>query len=177
MKLLPGVRTLMLTPHVDRRGSLTEVYRDVWCSEVPGRQVNVMVSSAGVMRGAHVHQRHVDYFTIIQGRALVGMHDARLASPTFGQALLIELDAQIPAVLVVPAGVVHGIYFPLHSLLLTVESELYDPDEEVRCRWSDAALRIPWPCSEACTSDADANAPSYCEMMERLGPFQSSFVL
>jgi dTDP-4-dehydrorhamnose 3,5-epimerase len=175
--LFPGVRRLTLTAHADRRGSLTEVYRQDWCPEVPGRQVNVMESRAGVMRGVHVHHRHTDYFIVVAGRGLVGMHDARLASPTFGQSLLLELGPETPAALVVPPGVVHGVFFPVDSILVTVESETYDADEEVRCRWSDPALGIHWPCAEACTSDADATAPSYSEMMKRLEPFQPAFVI
>jgi dTDP-4-dehydrorhamnose 3,5-epimerase len=175
--LFPGVRLLTLDPHADRRGTLTEVYRQEWCAEVPGRQINVTRSRATVMRGPHVHCRHGDYFVVVAGRGLVGLHDARRASPTFGQALLLELAPEAPAALVVPPGVVHGMFFPVDSVLVTVESELYDPDEEVRCRWSDPELGIDWPFAEACTSDADAAAQSYAEMMEHLEPFQATFVI
>jgi len=136
-----------------------------------------MTSRAGVMRGAHVHLRHADYFMVPQGRGVVGLHDARTASPTFGRACLFELDPAKPVALVVPPGIVHGVYFPVDSLLVTVESELYDPEEEIRCRWSDSNLAIPWPVADAITSDADGAALPYREMMIRLEASQAGFAI
>jgi dTDP-4-dehydrorhamnose 3,5-epimerase len=177
MTLPPGTTLRTLTMHPDRRGWLFEAFRQEWVPDLPGAQVNVMWSRAGVMRGSHVHGRHADYFVLAQGKALVGLKDLRKRSPAYGLAAIVEMSADAPQALIVPPGVLHGMYFPTDSVLVTVESETYDPGEEVRCRWNDPELAIPWPFSEAVLSDSDRGAPSYADMMRRIEPWQAGFAV
>ena len=155
---IAGVQTIPLTPHPDRRGWLTEIFRDSWLPGGPHNlQVNVMWSRANSLRGVHVHGRHADWFVVLSGRSVIGLKDVRRASPTCGAVEVHALDPQAPMALLVPPGVVHGLYFPVDSLLATVETFHYDPDEEHRCRWDDPALGIAWPVSpqNAILSDKD----------------------
>ena len=46
----------------DDRGWLCEIYRKDLLPNIEARQVNVMKSVAGVMRGSHVHREHTDVF-------------------------------------------------------------------------------------------------------------------
>jgi dTDP-4-dehydrorhamnose 3,5-epimerase len=172
LNLPPGTTLRSLTPHPDRRGWLMEAFREQWAPGHAGAQVNVTWSRAGALRGSHVHCRHADYFVVAQGRALVGLKDLRRRSPAYGGTALVELRAEAPQALLVPTGVLHGLYFPVDSLLVTVESHPYDPEEEVRCRWDDPALGIPWPFREAILSDADRDAQSFDSLMRAIEPWQ-----
>jgi dTDP-4-dehydrorhamnose 3,5-epimerase len=175
MNLPPGVSIRRLEPHHDRRGWLVEAFRDSWATGVDGAQVNLTWSCARTLRGSHVHGQHADYFVLATGHASVGIRDVRRRSPTFGMTALLELSSESPSAMTVPPGVLHGLYFPVDSLLLTVESHVYDPAEEVRCRWDDPELGIPWPFSSPVLSDSDLGAPSYREMMAAIEPWQGLY--
>jgi dTDP-4-dehydrorhamnose 3,5-epimerase len=170
-----GVSVRPLTPHHDRRGWLVEAFRDTWAPGVDVAQVNLTWSRAGTLRGSHVHGVHSDYFVLASGRATVGIRDLRKRSSTFGLIALVELSSESPSVMAVPPGVLHGLYFPVDSMLLTVESQLYDPEEEIRCRWSDPELAIPWPFSSPILSDGDRDAQSYRAMLAVIEPWQARY--
>jgi len=172
-----GVTVSMLRPHHDRRGWLMEAFRDGWAPGVEGSQVNLTWSRGGTLRGSHVHGVHADYFVAISGRVVVGIKDVRKRSPTFGLTALVELDAAAPSAMTVPPGVLHGLYFPVDSYLLTVESHVYDPEEEIRCRWDDPALGIRWPFTTPILSDADAQGQSYHEMMAAIECWQDVYAI
>lgn len=175
MTLPSGVQIRPLTPHQDRRGWLVEAFRDSWAPGVGNAQVNLTWSRAGTLRGSHVHGVHTDYFVLASGRVTVGIRDLRKRSPSFGMTALAELTGDSPSAMTVPPGVLHGLYFPLDSLLLTVESHVYDPAEEIRCRWNDPDLAIPWPFADPILSDADRGAQSYRELMATIEPWQDAY--
>ena len=164
--LPPGVRIRPLEPHHDSRGSLVEAFRDSWDPSVQGAQVNLMWSRAGTLRGSHVHGKHADYFVLAAGRSTIGIKDVRKRSPAYGTTALVELTSDTPSAMIVPPGVLHGLYVPVESILLTVESHVYDPEEEVRCLWNDPDLGIPWPFSSARVSASDAVGHSLAEVTE-----------
>ena len=134
-----------------------------------------MWSRAGTLRGSHVHGAHTDYFVMASGRTAVGIRDVRKRSPTFGMTAVVELSSESPSAMIVPPGVLHGLYFPVDSILITVESRVYDPEEEVACQWDDPELEIPWPFSAPILSDADRRAQSYREMLAAIEPWQSRY--
>lgn len=175
--LPPGVRVLPLVPHHDRRGWLVEAFRESWAPGVEGAQVNLTWSRAGTLRGTHVHGVHADYFALASGRAIVGIKDVRRRSRTFGMPAFVELSSDSPAAMIVPPGVLHGLYFPLESILLTVESHVYDPAEEISCRWDDPRLGLDWPCVDPILSDADGTAQSYPDMMAAIEPWQKLYAV
>ncbi len=175
MPLPLGVSIRPLEPHHDRRGWLVEAFRESWAPGVEGAQVNITWSRAGTLRGSHVHGVHSDYFVPASGRVAVGIKDVRKRSPTFAMTALVELSSESPSAMTVPPGVLHGLYFPVDSILLTVESHVYDPMEEIRCRWDDAELQIPWPFSSPILSDDDLGAQSYRAMMAVIEPWQGLY--
>jgi dTDP-4-dehydrorhamnose 3,5-epimerase len=111
------------------------------------------------------------------GECLIGLKDVRYRSPTFGLVSLLQLSCEVPNLIVVPPGVVHGLYFPVDSILLTVESDFYDQSEEIPCRWDDKELGIPWPFTSPILSDKDAQAQTYQEMMAIIEPWQTNFAI
>ena len=175
LTLPPGVAMRRLEPHHDRRGWLVEAFRASWAPRIEVEQVNLTWSRAGTLRGSHVHGKHSDCFVIASGRTTVGIKDVRKRSPTYGMTALVELSGEAPSVMTVPPGVLHGLYFPVDSILLTVESQVYDPEEEIRCRWNDPELGIPWPFTSPLLSDGDQSAPPYRDMMAVIEPWQELY--
>ncbi|HZP14074.1 MAG TPA: dTDP-4-dehydrorhamnose 3,5-epimerase family protein [Nevskiaceae bacterium] len=171
-RVISGVRLVPLVLHSDRRGWLYEAFREGWVESVDKMQVNVSWSRPGTLRGCHVHGRHCDWFVMASGKALVGMKDVRRHSPTCGNTAFVEINASSPEALVVTPGVIHGVYFPTDAILVTIETALYDPAEEFRCRWNDPELGIGWPFSDPCLSDLDREAQSLDEMMRQFAPWQ-----
>jgi dTDP-4-dehydrorhamnose 3,5-epimerase len=168
-----GVIHRPLTMHCDERGALTEVFRQSWDAAVKPVQWNIMTSEAGILRGVHVHPRHVDYVVLVHGRASMGLRDLRPGSPTEGLATLIEMRGDPISALTIPPGVAHGFLFHEPSTLLYGVSEYWDPADEIGCHWADPALEIPWPVTAARTSARDAEAPPLSEVLRYIPPFGS----
>jgi dTDP-4-dehydrorhamnose 3,5-epimerase len=170
--LLPaGTLLRPLEPHLDDRGSFTELYRAEWGTGVAPIQWNAVRSEAGVLRGVHVHIRHDDYLTVPIGRAAVGLRDLRRGSPTEGLSALVLLGSD-PAGLVIPHGVAHGFYFLEPSLHVYAVTEYWDVDDELSCRWDDPDLEIPWPAQSARVSERDAASQPLRALLDELEPSQ-----
>ena len=169
MPQLPdGVIVQPLQAHPDRRGTFTEIFRAEWDTGVFPVQWNAVESTAGTLRGVHVHRRHDDYLLVLRGRASVGLRDLRPDSTTGGLAAVIELSSQHPRALVIPHGVAHGFYFSEPSLHVYSVTEYWHPDDELGCRWDDPALGIAWPVQDPILSARDAALPSLSELSEQL---------
>jgi dTDP-4-dehydrorhamnose 3,5-epimerase len=176
MPALPlGVDVHDLVDHEDERGSFTEVFRREWPTAIDPVQWNYVRSEAGALRGVHVHPRHSDYLLIVEGKAVVGVRDLRQASPTFGLAATVELSAAPLKAIEFPPGVAHGFYFPVASVHLYAVSHYWDTDDELACRWDDAALGIEWPGEPTLISDRDRSAQGLAELMLELEPHQARF--
>ncbi|MEM9938623.1 MAG: dTDP-4-dehydrorhamnose 3,5-epimerase [Pseudomonadota bacterium] len=166
-KLPEGVLLKVLHEHSDTRGRLMEIYRT---SEglPPFPQMNYVRSKPGVLRGVHVHPDHADYLMVLDGTMILGVHDIRRTSPTFGVSCLITLDAAKPMTCFIPTGVAHGFYLPCETTYLYGLSGEWSLDGDFGCHWNDAALGIDWPLEQEPTvSDRDRDAMSFDEMVER----------
>lgn len=167
---IQGVERRVLDVERDPRGSLVEVFRQSWAPGFNPVQINVMRTVGGSLRGSHIHREHEDWLVIADGRALLGMKDVRTRSATFRKTSLIELSAAKPEAVRVPPGIIHGVYFPVDGILITVESLYHDPEEELKVKWWDPALGIAWPCETAQGPEADAYALD--ELMMKIEPWQ-----
>jgi len=168
-----GVRLHSLTRHKDQRGAFTEIFRDSWDTGVKPVQWNIVSSHAGVLRGVHVHIKHDDYLTLLQGRVSIGLRDLRSGSPTAGVATLVEMRGDALTAITIPPGVAHGFYF-FHrpSIHIYSVSEYWNLADELGCHWADPALQIPWPITSASLSERDAAAPALSVLMAQLEPWQ-----
>jgi dTDP-4-dehydrorhamnose 3,5-epimerase len=163
-----GVRLRHLDAHRDARGSFTEIFRAAWDAAFRPLQWSAMATVPGTLRGVHVHPRHTDYLVLVSGRTSVGLKDLRSGSPTEDLGALLEVAGERPVALMIPNGVAHGIYYHEPSLELVGASEYWNLADELRCRWDDPALGIPWPAREALLSPEDAAAGSLEELRARL---------
>lgn len=169
-----GIRQVKLETKNDNRGSLTEIYKESWAPEVPARQVNVMASKAGSVRGCHVHREHVDYFYIVQGKSSVGLCDVRRKSPTFGQSSVVYMGTAEPFALIIPPGIVHIMFFPVNSILVTVESLYFDPDEDVEIDWTDIRMNGNWPFVDSIAYEKEMGV-GFEVLMDKIEPWQKGF--
>lgn len=140
-----GVRRLVLETHMDCRGLLGEFHRDSWHDVPRPLQWDFIRSNAGVLRGAHVHRRRWDYLTFLAGEAVIGLCDLRRAQISFKRSMLIEISGDRPAMLLVPPGVIHGIYTRTACIYLYGLTDYYDGTDQDGCVWNDPQLSLDWP--------------------------------
>lgn len=162
-----GVIIRSLQPHRDERGSLTELFRKTWGNIEPV-QWNYVESEAAVLRGVHVHVRHVDYLILLSGHTTIALRDLRHDSATEGLVAKVELNGNDSHALTIPPGVAHGFYFHERSTHIYGVSEFWDKDDELGCHWADPALEICWPNAAPLISARDAALPSLAELVESL---------
>lgn len=169
---ISGVRLLPLQMNSDDRGIFTEIFREEWSSGIKPIQWNAVRSEANVLRGVHVHMRHDDYLTVLEGRATVGLRDLRAGSPTEGVSQVIEMAGDRQAALYTPHGVAHGFYFHEPSLHVYAVSHYWDLADELGCFWGDPDLGITWPAPDPKVSERDANLPPLRQLLEEIDPLQ-----
>lgn len=147
------VRTL--TTHRDPRGTLTELLRADWAGvygeAMPFAQVYTSTTAPGVARDVdkwHVHQHQTDRFYCVAGRIVVAIADQREDSPTRGALMLVELaaqdDAPAPMMVTIPPRTLHGFVVTSAgpATLLNFPNRLYDPADEGRLPFAEAAVRL-----------------------------------
>lgn len=165
---LQGVELRELNEACDNRGSFTETFADHWGVGISPMQWSMVRSENHVLRGLHIHQRHNEYFCLIEGHCLVGLYDARLTSSTYKHYALYELFGTDLKAIIFPAGLLHGWYFYTPSIHLQAVSESYDTygcDDNFGCRWDDPAVSIPWGISNPILSKRAANFPPLSDLL------------
>ncbi len=154
--ILPGVRYGRLTTFADSRGSFTEIWRASLFGELgladtgmPGArfvQANLSRSAQGVLRGLHYHRRQLDYWTVVNGKALVALVDVRpvVADPA-AHAVVETRILESGENVTIPTGVAHG-FLAIEPLdLLYLVTNEYDGSDELGFAWDDPAVGVPWP--------------------------------
>lgn len=118
----------------------------------PFVQDNHSCSKAGVLRGLHYQlppYAQGKLVRVVQGAAFDVAVDIRRGSPTFGQWVGVELNADNKRQLWIPEGFAHGFLAledETHFLYKT--TALYAKDSERSVLWSDPAIGIEWPVGQ-----------------------------
>lgn len=165
---LQGVDLKEMNEACDQRGAFTEIFADHWGVGISPTQWSMVRSESQVLRGMHIHQRHDEYFCLIQGHCLVGLYDARPTSPTYLQYALYELFGTDLKAVIFPTGLLHGWYFYTPSIHLQAVSESYANyanDDNLGCRWDDPALNIPWGITNPILSERAASFPPFADLL------------
>ena len=138
---IEGIRVIDLRLMVDDGGSFTEMARlnDAGCLEAlpefAVRQCSFSTVLPGAVKAFHVHYNQEDvWFVPPSDRLLVGLLDARAASPTCNQTMRLVLGAGRAQLLLIPRGVAHGCanLWPQPSSVfyfVNQQFNLDDPDE------------------------------------------------
>lgn len=146
----------------DARGFFVETYNHARYAEAgidaPFVQDNLSRSGVGTLRGLHLQNPggQGKLVSVLEGRVLDVAVDVRVGSPTFGQHVAVELDAERKNQLYVPPGFAHGFCVLEGPALFAYKcTALYAPEHELCVLYSDPALGIEWPSDAPKLSDKD----------------------
>jgi dTDP-4-dehydrorhamnose 3,5-epimerase len=184
---LPGVRYGIVTRHADTRGAFREIWREGVDGPIdpeaagaePGSrprfvQANLSSSTAGVLRGLHLHRRQLDRWVVASGRAFVALVDVR---PMLrgGERPDVETRELGPDDWVeIPVGVAHG-FLAIEPLeLVYFVTTAYDGTDELGFAWDDPLAAVPWPALDVTLdgrptlSDRDLGNPPLADLVVHL---------
>lgn len=184
---LPGVHYGAIERHADPRGSFRELWRESAFGPFDPRetgalpdseprfvQANLSSSTAGVLRGLHLHRRQLDHWTVTSGRAFVALVDVRPAIEGRGAVAVETRELAADDWVTIPAGVAHG-FLALEPLdLLYLVTNEYDGNDELGFAWDDPGAAVAWPSvagtddGRPIVSDRDRSNPSLEALVARL---------
>ena len=163
---ITGCEIVNIPANHDHRGVLYEIFRQSWPGMFPVVQWNACTSSAGVVRGAHVHTYYHEFYALLRGRAIVGLADIRRTSPTFRRCVQFDWSDRDGRAVIVPPGVAHVLLFEADSVLAVGLSDYWQPEhDDIGCRWDDPALGFIWPRRAISLSERDLQSGSYQTMV------------
>ena len=174
---LPGVRYGRVHRAADARGSFRELWRasDVDPGAAPYLQANLSTSSAGVLRGLHLHRRQLDHWVVASGRAFVALVDVRPMLTDPDDLPTVETRTLEPDDWVdIPIGVAHGFLAVEPLELIYLVTNEYDGTDELGFAWDDPTAGVAWPSvpdapdRRPILSDRDRANPPLRELVERL---------
>jgi dTDP-4-dehydrorhamnose 3,5-epimerase len=182
---LAGVRYGKSNLLADGRGSFAEIWRASNVGEISEGdaglpdphfvQANLSRSAQGVLRGLHYHRRQLDYWTVLEGRALVALVDVRpVLADSSARSLVETRELGAMENVVIPSGVAHGFLALEPLVLMYLVTNEYDGSDELGFAWDDPDVGIPWPRipgtadGRPILSDRDRSNPTLRELVERL---------
>jgi dTDP-4-dehydrorhamnose 3,5-epimerase len=151
---LAGAKLIRVRRFRDARGWFSETFNERWLAEagISGRFVQDNMSwseNVDTLRGLHAQRApmaQAKLVSVVTGAVFDVVVDGRKGSPTFGRHHAIELSADTPAMLYVPAGFFHGFVTTQASTTVCYKVDnFYSVEHEVGIRWDDPALAIGWP--------------------------------
>lgn len=94
--------------------------------------------------------------------------DLRRSSPTYGQHVLVPMNASEGTMLYIPKGMAHGFYTLSDTALMLYQvTSVYDPDCDAGIRWDSAG--IPWETDDPLTSERDQKFPALADFVSPFG--------
>lgn len=161
----------------DARGVFLEQFKAARLEEATGRrldlaQVNVSVSTRGVLRGLHFADTppgQAKYVACVSGAVLDVVVDLRVGSDAFGTWAAVRLDDVERRAVFVPEGLGHAFMALSETAVVSyLCSTPYAPGREHGVHPLDPALGLPWPADlPPLLSDKDAAAPTLAQAREQ----------
>jgi len=168
----------------DHRGYFSETFRkaaleDFLGFEVPFCQDNESKSSFGVLRGLHYQMppfTQSKLVRVLEGRVLDVAVDIRKGSATFGESVVVELNAENRKQLFVPRGFAHGFVVLSKTATFAYKCDnYYAPEYDRGILYNDKDLNIDWKLTDddLLLSEKDLNQPrldkaEYFEFSDKL---------
>ena len=156
---------------VDERGYFTRVFCQ---KELKNEGINFgdvvqgnrsLTKNKGTIRGLHYQMDPDGEDKIIQclhGAIYDVVLDLREGSPTNGQWVAEELNAENGMMMLVPKGCAHGFQTLANDCVVQyLVSAYYAPGSERGVRWNDPVFGIHWPVKDAIVSEKDSSWPLY----------------
>jgi dTDP-4-dehydrorhamnose 3,5-epimerase len=152
---LPGVILVTLDLYRDHRGAFCETWNQRVFSEagLPATWVqdNYSWSVKNVVRAFHyqVLRPQAKLVRVTHGAACDVAVDLRRGSANFGRHLVVELRAENPQLLYIPAGFAHGFLALSEGVGFAFKvTDYYCSEGERTIFWNDPELAIGWPVKE-----------------------------
>lgn len=171
--VIEDVKIVEVNVFGDERGFFMETFRyDEFIAKVGAKQFvqdNHSKSVKGILRGLHYQEEQTQgkLVRVISGKVFDVAVDMRKSSPTFGNAVGVELSAENKRQLWVPEGFAHGFYVMSDSAEFVYKcTDYYHPQSEVSVRWDDDDIGIKWPLVDGelpLLSSKDADALSFID--------------
>lgn len=140
-ELIDGVVVKELKSIVDGRGDVIELWSLPWTEAeefVIPKHCYQSATDYGVTKCWHLHEKHIDQFTVTRGKLQVVLVDIRKDSPTFGKVNSVILGMGQPRLIKIPQGIMHGwksLAQP-ETIVVNFQSEIYDPADEFKFTWN-----------------------------------------
>jgi len=165
---IDGLMHVQLERYRDRRGQFSEIFRKEWFPDQKWAAVqsNHSVSRAGVLRGLHYHHLQVDYWYVMEGSIRAGLVDLRTSSPTYLEAITLDLDHEKGIGIFIPTGVAHGFFAVEDSAILYFVDKYYNGRDEFGVMWNDTDINLDWGVSDPFLSERDRINPRLRDIPE-----------
>lgn len=170
---LPGVWTFEPDVFPDNRGTFAAPFQSAAFREALGfdltvAQTNQSVSARGVIRGIHyadVPPGQAKYVYCQRGSVLDVIVDIRVGSPTYGEHVVVGLDAASCRAVYIAEGLGHSfVALEDDTVVSYLCSTPYNPAAERGLSPFDPALALPWPAGIVpILSAKDEAAPTLAE--------------
>mgnify|MGYP006370771613 FL=1 len=152
---IPGLKIIEPKVFGDERGFFYESFNEKRLAELAGIdlpfvQDNHSRSVKGVLRGLHYQIQHAQGKLVrcVVGEVLDVAVDIRRSSPSFGQAVTVNLSADNKRMFWVPPGFAHGfVVLSEVAEFLYKTTDYWDPEFERSIAWNDPQLAIDWQFS------------------------------
>ena len=156
-----GVDAYALDRRGDHRGWETSAPQLPAAIGGGARRILVVRSHRDVLRGAYAHPGADAQLSLVEGEAMLGIHDLRPASPTYGRSLTLGIgDHHEYAAVRLPAGVAYAMWCTTATVHALSSDRAIDPVDEYACRWDDPGLGFTWGPLDPTLSVRDALAGS-----------------
>lgn len=166
---IPGCFEIVFKKISDKRGAFVKTYHEEVFKELGAefkvREEYFTQSVKGVFRGLHFQNppKALDKLVFcVLGKVTDYIVDLRKGSPTFGECISFELDAEEPKAIFAPIGVAHGFYVHSDQAVLQYKvSEQYDASTDAGISYSSFAFGKN--LDKAIISDRDKTFPAFNE--------------
>ncbi len=147
--MIEGVRQKKLKVMPDERGRLMEMMRADDEFFVKFGQVYMTTAYPGVVKGWHYHKIQEDNMVIVKGMMKIVLYDARKDSKTYGEVNEFFVGENNPALIHIPAGVMHGFkcISDSEAVCVNVPTEMYVYDKPDEYRVDPHSGEIPYDWS------------------------------
>ncbi len=145
--VIEGVRAVEMRNVIYDSGSLTEIYRAEWFSPpLEIEQAFQITIAGGGITAWHMHTQTTDRLFVSVGQVKIALFDARPDSPTRGLTNEFRFGERRPGLVVVPAGVWHGLrnLQAVPSVVVNLVDRAYDYSQPDHWRLPADSVEIPY---------------------------------
>lgn len=166
---IAGVKLLKVPVFTDVRGGFVKSFHAPTFERLnlrtDWREEYFTVSAKNVVRGMHFQEppaQHTKLVFCVTGRVLDVVLDIRTYSPTFGEAISVELNPDNGVGLYIPVGCAHGfLSLTDDSVMYYKVTSVHVPDHDRGIAWN--GFGFDWPVANPILSARDLGHPALAD--------------